>query len=40
MKGKAGGRPRESDGCACDVIFSLQTPQSTERIDVILHQKF
>jgi hypothetical protein len=40
MKGKAGGRPRESDGCTCDVIFSLLTPQSTERIVVILHQKF
>jgi hypothetical protein len=26
MKGKAGGRPRDSAGCACDVIFSLQNP--------------
>jgi hypothetical protein len=25
--------------CICDVIFPRQNPQSTERIDVILHLK-
>jgi hypothetical protein len=45
MSGWGGGEERRAGsvtvgvGCTCDVIFARQNPQSTEGIDVILHQK-